>query len=205
MVTIGIKVYYGEMGDKLVTELTKDTVSEFEALATTQIVGARSIPQLQAPPNAIDVTSLEDTEEQSEPGLISSSSLQIPFNYKTNVYQDENEEHSQDGSNFEQCLDISQDDKERIFKIVLPNGRYFLFLAKCRTVAGEMPQASALTFTVTLYKRSKVYTGMIPKSKDGDKPSVQTLDVGLVKAAPVTPVVKTSTEKADTEESDEEE
>lgn len=150
MNTIGIKLYYGTEVDTVPATVNDETAEG----VTTQVLGVQNIPELQTAPSAIDVTSLEDTEEQSEPGLISGSSLTITMNYKEGVYK----EGTQDKSNFEQCLSIS-DDGIRPWKIVLPNGRWFVFYAKARTTLAAMAVASAQQFNLSLFKRSKVTTG----------------------------------------------
>lgn len=152
MVTIGIRLYYDEGTSSSVpaTGMTSTVAEEI----TTQIYGVQNIPELQTAPTAIDVTSLEDTEEQAEPGLISGSSLGITMNYKEGAYSSGTE----DKSNFEQCLDLSNDNVHA-WKVVLPNGRWFAFYAKARTTIAAMAVASAQTFTLSLFKRSKVLTG----------------------------------------------
>lgn len=152
MVTIGIKLFYKE-GSSAEVPATGMTEEVAETI-TKQIFGVQNIPELQTAPSAIDVTSLEDTEEQSEPGLISGSSLAITMNYKEGVYTDGTE----DNSNFEQCLSLSNDNVHS-WKIVLPNGRWFAFYGKARTTLAAMAVASAQQFTLSLFKRSKVVTG----------------------------------------------
>lgn len=152
MVTIGVKLFYKE-GTSSTVPSTGMTSTVAQAI-TDQIYGVQNIPELQTAPTAIDVTSLEDTEEQSEPGLISGSSLSLTMNYKEGVYT----EGTEDRSNFEQCLDLS-DDNVHSWKIVLPNGRWFAFYGKARTTLAAMAVASAQQFTLSLFKRSKVLTG----------------------------------------------
>lgn len=152
MVTIGIKLFY-KKNDSL--DVPAEGMTEEEAKnVTTQIMGVQNIPELQTAPSAIDVTSLEDTEEQSEPGLISGSSLALTMNYKEGTY----EEGTEDKSNFEQCMALS-DNFVHEWKIVLPNGRWFAFYGKARTTISAMAVASAQQFTLSLFKRSKVKTG----------------------------------------------
>lgn len=151
MVTIGIKLYYKEGNTDNPTDI--ETVQP--SSVSTQLLGVQNIPELQAAPSPIDVTSLEDYEEQAEPGLISGSALGITMNYKEGVYAAGNE----DKSNFEQCLDLQESDYPHLWKIVLPNGRYFMFYAKSRATTGAFGVASPLQFTLTLFKRSRVKTG----------------------------------------------
>ena len=149
--TIGIKLFVkeGDSDSVPVNGMDADAAEEI----TTQVPGVQNIPELQTAPSGIDVTSLEDEEEQSEPGLISGSALNITMNYKVGTYTSGTE----DKSNFEQLLDLSNDNVHS-WKIVLPNGRYFAFYAKARTTIGAMAVASAQQFTLTLFKRSKVFT-----------------------------------------------
>lgn len=169
MTTIGVKLYVTDLEDgelengidaflPLTAEKAEDgkvTFTEPDGDRWVQIKGVQNIPDLQSAPSAIDVTSIEDEEEQSEPGLISGSSLGLTMNYKEGVYK----EGIEDDSNFEQCLTLS-DDEIRAYKIVLRNGRYFKFFAKARTTMTSMGVAAAQQFTFTLFKRSKVVTGV---------------------------------------------
>lgn len=150
--TIGIKLFYAKGTSDSVPEggMTEETASHI----VTPLYGVQNIPELQTAPSSIDVTSLEDYEEQSEPGLISGSSLGITMNYKAGVYA----AGTEDKSNFEQCLDLSND-YVHSWKILLPNGRWFAFYGKIRTTIGAMAVASAQQFTITLFKRSRVLTG----------------------------------------------
>lgn len=180
--TIGVKLYYGtgvdgvtdEMKEQLANGLQVQTAKDGSTPGVyvdidNQLYGVQNIPELQTAPSQIDTTSLEDVEEQSEPGLISGSSLQIVFNYKEGVYEPEVKEQGEgankttvqvdDGSNFEKCLDLANDDKIYPFKIVMRNGRWFAFYAKVRTTLGAMALASAQQFTMSLYKKSQVMTG----------------------------------------------
>lgn len=152
MVTIGIKLFYKQGTTASVPE--GGMTSEEAEKITTQIMGVQNIPELQTAPSAIDTTSLEDVEEQAEPGLISGSSLSITMNYKEGVYQ----EGTEDNSNFEQCLGLSNDNVHEL-KVVLPNGRWFAFYGKVRTTISAMAVASAQQFTLSLFKKSKVITG----------------------------------------------
>lgn len=172
--TIGVTLW---MSDVTPDELTAG-IGDFAPADTrwVQIKGVQNIPELQTAPSTIDVTSLEDTEEQAEPGLISGSSLAITMNYKAHVYKEATnvEGDFEDGSNFEYLLDrvtrksdTSTDplwNPENIYawEIRLPNGRYFRFFGKHRVTVGAMGVAAALQFMLTLYKRSKVQIGYDP-------------------------------------------
>lgn len=164
MTTIGTLLYYG------------DKVDDFTGFAPnidtlTQIKGVQNIPELQTAPGQIDVTSLEDYEEQSEPGLITGSALNIVMNYKENIYKDATEMGggtAGDLSNFQQCLNI-HDDKVRVFVIILKNGRWFAFNAKSVTTIGAVQPASVFPFTLSLYKRSGVYSGYVANSEAASK------------------------------------
>lgn len=150
--TIGIKLFVQEREEDSVptegmTSTVADTIEEV-------VPGVQNIPELQSAPTGIDVTSIEDTEEQSEPGLVSGSSLGITMNYKVGSYT----KGTEDKSNFERLLGLSNDNVHA-WKIALPNGRYFAFYGKARVTMSGMAVASALQFTLTLYKRSKVFTG----------------------------------------------
>lgn len=201
MTTIGVKLYHGPALDADVK--TNETKAAWIARIATEsadidevILGVQNIPELQGAPNAIDVTSLEDTESQAEPGLIPNASLNIVMNYKVGVHADTVHTTTEDGqvisatddSNFEQCLDLSDD--VHGFKIVLPNGRWFAFNAKARTTAGAMQVASALTFTLTLFKQSRVFTGYDKSLVSGvssglnGKTSIASVD-SLVRVAPL--------------------
>lgn len=138
--------------------------------------GVSTIPALQGAPSAISTTSLEDYEEQSEPGLITNSNLAITMNYKLVGYAGikaaDNtvtgaEMPAADGSNFQECLNIDRLDVPVKWLILLPNGRWFAFWGKARTVTADLGQAAALTFTLGLYKKSKVTTGWINFSQAG--------------------------------------
>lgn len=180
--TIGIKLYYKEAtADSVPTTIT----AEEAAKITTPLLGVQNIPELQTAPSSIDVTSLEDTEEQADPGLISGSALGITMNYKMGVYSSGTE----DKSNFEQCLALSNDYIHE-WKIVLPNGRWFAFYGKARTTTGGMSVATALQFTLTLFKRSKVSTGYTAVSAQNLNTFAAS---GIVKA----PAVNTPEEEQD--------
>lgn len=155
--------------DEVATEVVPETGIDKTTVDTidTVIRGVQDIPELQGAPNTIDVTSLEDLEEMSDPGLISGSSLAITMNYKEGVWG----AGVEDKSNFEQCLAISNDSIYR-FKIVLPNGRWFALYAKARTVIGAMPLASAQTYQFILFKKSKVETGITVTTFSAQKATV---------------------------------
>lgn len=184
--TIGIKLYYKQgTADTVPTTITDEEAAKI----TTQLTGVQNIPELQTAPSSIDVTSLEDTEEQAEPGLISGSSLGITMNYKIGVYASGTE----DKSNFEQCLDLSTNLIHE-WKIVLPNGRWFAFYAKARTTVGAMGVAVAQQFTLTLFKRSRVSTGYVAPTSDVSAQNLNTFAAsGIVKA----PAVNTPEEEQD--------
>lgn len=150
--TIGIKLYVLEKEDDTIPG--GGMTSAIAGTIDTPVLGVQNIPEIQTAPSGIDTTSLEDTEEQSEPGLISGSSLAITMNYKEGVYSDGTE----DKSNFEQLLKLSNDNVHA-WKIELPNGRYFAFYGKVRATIGAMAVASAQQFTATLFKKSKVLVG----------------------------------------------
>lgn len=161
MVTIGVKLYYKKTeSEDDIKDI--DSISDIDTI-DTQLVGVQNFPELQTAPSPIDVTSLEDFEEQSEPGLISGSSLGITMNYKENVYS----AGTEDKSNFEECLDLQESDFPHLWKIQLPNGRWFVFYAKSRATTGAFAVASPLQFTLTLYKRSRVRTGFTSVSATG--------------------------------------
>lgn len=157
--TIGIKFYCKSEADLTVDIATAGAATGSSAIDVdaNQINGVQNIPELQTAPSGIDVTSIEDYEEQSEPGLISGSALNITMNYKKAL---NTPSPAGDGSNFQQCLNLS-DDNVHAFKIVLPNGRWFAVYGKLRTTVGAMAVASAMQFTITIYKKSKVATGYV--------------------------------------------
>lgn len=164
--TIGIKLYKAdyEGSKEAFSDLPKEQVSEIvekAAVEDNRVYGVQNIPEIQSAPSSIDTTSLEDYEEQSEPGLISGSSLNITMNYKTNVPN----VTEGDKSNFEGLLSM-EEDKAYLWVVLLPNGRWFAVLAKARVTIGGMGVASAATFTLTIYKQSRVKTGYIaPKTR----------------------------------------
>ncbi|WP_338208348.1 phage tail tube protein [Lactiplantibacillus paraxiangfangensis] len=100
------------------------------------IAGVKTIPDMGADPENIDVTDLSDTKKKSVPGIQNTSTLAFGVVYK--------------GANFATALAHDGDNKQYKFKVTYPDGMTATFTGSYTVKVGNVAVNGAMDFTISI-------------------------------------------------------
>ena len=107
-----------------------------DGTAFVEIAGIKTIPDMGADPENIDVTDLSDTKKKSVPGIQNTSTLAFGVVYK--------------GANFATALQHDGDNKQYKFKVTYPDGMVATFTGSYTVKVGNLAVNGALDFTISV-------------------------------------------------------
>ncbi|MFT8836858.1 phage tail tube protein [Liquorilactobacillus satsumensis] len=116
-------------GSKL--EMSSDGGTTFNEVASI-----KTIPDIGADPENIDVTSLADTKKKNVPGIQNTSTLAFAVVYK--------------GDNFKTALKNAGDHKQYKWKVTYPDGMTATFTGSYTIKMGNVAVNGALDFTISI-------------------------------------------------------
>ncbi|AVK60530.1 phage tail protein [Lactobacillus sp. CBA3605] len=98
--------------------------------------GVKTVPDMGADPENIDVTDLSDDKKKSIPGIENTATLAFTFVYK--------------GSNFATVLEHNGDNKQYHWKVTYPDGMTATFVGSYTVKIGNLAVNGALEYTVSI-------------------------------------------------------
>ena len=107
-----------------------------DGTAFTEVAGIKTIPDIGADPENIDVTSLADDKKKNVPGIENTSTLAFAVVYK--------------GDNFKTALAHAGDHKQYKWKVTYPDGMTATFTGSYTIKMGNVAVNGALDFTISI-------------------------------------------------------
>lgn len=132
---IDLQRFAADPSDGLVATGTKLEMST-DGTSFTEIAGLKTVPDIGADPETVDVTDLSDTKKKSVAGIENSSSLALACVYK--------------GDNFYNLLSKSNDGIQYKWKVTYPDGMTATFTGSFTIKVGNVAVNGAMDFTITV-------------------------------------------------------
>ncbi|MFT8584822.1 phage tail tube protein [Liquorilactobacillus hordei] len=107
-----------------------------DGTAFTEIAGIKTIPDIGADPETVDVTDLADTKKKSVAGIENTQNLALACVYK--------------GENFTDLIAKSGDGKQYHWKVTYPDGMTATFQGSFTIKIGNVAVNGAMDFTITV-------------------------------------------------------
>ncbi|MDN7144445.1 phage tail tube protein [Liquorilactobacillus mali] len=132
---IDLQRFATDASDGLAATGTKLEMST-DGTAFTKIAAIKTVPDIGADPETIDVTSLEDTKKKSVAGIENTQNLALACVYK--------------GTNFTDLISKSGDGVQYHWKVTYPDGLTATFQGSFTLKLGNVAVNGAMDFTITV-------------------------------------------------------
>lgn len=135
MVNIDLQKFAVDPSDGLVATGTTLEMST-DGTSFTTIAGLKTVPDIGADPETVDVTDLSDTKKKSVAGIENTQNLALACVYK--------------GTNFADLISKSGDGNQYHWKVTYPDGLVATFQGSFTLKIGNVAVNGAMDFTITV-------------------------------------------------------